>query len=167
MSPARKRGKSLDVHVEQLAKGNRLGVAQLGEVPRYVLDWAVTLAQLNGQRATSNVSDCRGVPVLRKRIGKRLSTDSRVRSRVTHNGRVTALDLARARSCERLDGLLTPDLPQVSQCLGSQVGVSVGEVDVCPLGGDVVTRGAPVRPRTLAIAEAVTGPFSTMRSSTC
>ena len=62
VSPARKRGKSLDVHVEQLAKGNRLGVAQLGEVPRYILDWAVTWAQLNGQRATSNVSAVAAYP---------------------------------------------------------------------------------------------------------
>ena len=117
VSPARKRGKSLDVHVEQLAKGNRLGVAQLGEVPRYVLDWAVTLAQLNGQRATSNVSDCRGVSVLRKRVGKRLSTDSRVRSRVAHDGRVTALYLARARGRERLDGFLTPTCPRYPSAL--------------------------------------------------
>ena len=91
MSPARERGKSLDVHVEQLAEGNCLGVAQLGEVPRHVLDRAVSLAQLNSQRASPDVADGRGVSVLRERVGQRLGSDPGIRSRIANDGRVAPL----------------------------------------------------------------------------
>ena len=129
MSPARERGKSLDVHVEQLAKGNRLGVAQLGKIPGNVLDRAVSLAQLNSQRASPDVADGRGVSVLRERVGQRLGPDPRIRARIAHDGRVATLDLARARGREGFDGLFSANLSEVPQGLGRKVGIPVGKVD--------------------------------------
>ncbi len=64
---ARKRGKSSDAHVEQLAKGN-VSASQLGKSA--ILDWVAPWPVGTSQVPPSNVSDRRGVSVLRKRIGK-------------------------------------------------------------------------------------------------
>ena len=64
VSAACERGESLDVDVEELAKGNGLGIAQLREVSRNVLDRAVALAQLDGERSATDVTDGSCVTVL-------------------------------------------------------------------------------------------------------
>ncbi|MBF1158689.1 MAG: hypothetical protein HXL64_02025 [Thermobifida sp.] len=74
VSAASKRGKSLDVDVKQLAKGKRLGVTQLRVISRDILNRAVALAQLHGERSTADVAHGGRVAVLRERIGERLGT---------------------------------------------------------------------------------------------
>ena len=64
--------------VQQLAKGKRLGVAQLREIPRDMLNRAVALAQLNGKRSTADVTHSGRVAILRQRICERLGTHPRI-----------------------------------------------------------------------------------------
>ena len=58
--------------VKQLAKGKRLGVAQLREISRDILNRAVALAQLLRERSTAAVALSGRVAVLSERIGERL-----------------------------------------------------------------------------------------------
>ena len=68
----------MDVDIEQLAKGKRLGVAQLREISRDILNRAVALAQLHGKRSTADVAHSGRVAILRQRIGERLGTHPRI-----------------------------------------------------------------------------------------
>ena len=83
----------MDVDIEKLAKGKRLGVAQLREISRDILNRAMALAQLDGERSASDVADGGRVAVLRERVGKGLCTHTRVRPCVTDDRRVSTLDL--------------------------------------------------------------------------
>lgn len=84
----------MDVDVEELAKGNGLGIAQLREVSRNVLDRAVALAQLDGERSATDVTDGSCVTVLGERIGEGLRTHARVGACVTDDRCVSTLNLA-------------------------------------------------------------------------
>ena len=57
MSATGERGKSLHVDIEELAKSDCLGVTQLREVARNVLDRAVALAELDSVGACRLVRD--------------------------------------------------------------------------------------------------------------
>ena len=121
MSATGERGKSLHVDIEELAEGDSLGVTQLREVARNVLDRAVALAELDSERATANVAHGRGIAVLSEGISKGLRTNTRIRSGIAHDRGVSPFDLARTCRRERFDGFLSPELPKVSQRLGSKV----------------------------------------------
>ena len=64
--------------VEKLAKGKRLGVAQLREISRDILNRAMALAQLDGERSASDVADGGRVAVLRERVGEGLRANARI-----------------------------------------------------------------------------------------
>lgn len=107
--------------VEELAKSDCLGVTQLREVARNVLDGAMALAELDGKRATANIAHGRGIAVLCQGVSEGLRTHARIRPGIAHDRGVSPFDLARTCRSERFDGFLSPELPKISQRFGSKV----------------------------------------------
>jgi hypothetical protein len=133
----------LDVDVEKLAKGKRLGVAQLREISRDILNRAMALAQLDGERSPTDVADGGRVAVLRERVGEGLRANARIGPCVADDRGVPTLDLARTCCRERFNCLFSPELPKIPQRLGSEIGVAVGQVNVRTLCRHVVTGRSP------------------------
>ena len=94
VSTACERGKSLDMDVEELAKSDCLGVTQMREVARYVLDGSMALAELDSKRASANIAHGRGIAVLRQGVSEGLRTHARIRPGITHDRGVSPFDLA-------------------------------------------------------------------------
>ena len=80
--------------VEELAKSDCLGVTQLREIARNVLDGAMALAELDGKRASANIAHGRGIAVLRQGVSESLRTHTRIRSGIAHDRGVSPFDLA-------------------------------------------------------------------------
>ena len=80
--------------VKQLAKGKRLGVAQLREISRDILNRAVALAQLNSVGAVADVAYGRRVAVEGQGVGQSAGPFGRLLAGRLDDPHVAALEVS-------------------------------------------------------------------------